>query len=155
MSDTGYVYFIETKCGRFVKIGYSVDPYRRMGELGTLRPSVFDVHVLGYIPGTPATERWLHRMFEADRDNGEWFRLSARLEFYINVVGLVTPDLHAAEATSAATTQPTPDHRPQKMSSLGAQELAACRMTKISPARRKEIGRNAATARWAKVRASA
>ncbi len=76
MTESGYVYFIETKCGRFVKIGYSIDPHRRIGELGTLRPSAFDAHILGFIPGTKATEQWLHSQFQQERDNGEWFTLS-------------------------------------------------------------------------------
>ena len=89
--DTGYVYFFETTCGRFVKIGYSKDPYRRHGQLGTLRPTAFDCHVLGFIPGTYATERWLHSAFQAEHDNGEWFRLSRRLERFIDTLGLEVP----------------------------------------------------------------
>ncbi len=104
--ETGYVYFIETKCGRFVKIGYSVNPFRRISELGTLRPSAFDAHILGYLPGTVATEQWLHGMFTADRDNGEWFRLTPRLERFIDTLGIIIPPVKGTPMLRPAPPKP-------------------------------------------------
>ena len=88
----GYIYFIETVDGRFVKIGFSVDPYRRLSQLGTLRPGEFELRILGWIPGTFETERWLHDKFVAARENGEWFTSTPELRTFIKAVGLLTSE---------------------------------------------------------------
>lgn len=90
-SQVGYVYFIETEDGRFVKIGYSAQPYRRISQLGTLRPANHALRIIGWMPGTIHTERWIQAKFSTDRDNGEWFRDSPVLRQFIAAIGLVTP----------------------------------------------------------------
>jgi hypothetical protein len=80
---TGFIYFIETADGGFVKIGYSIKPYQRLSQLGTLQPGMRALRLIGWIPGTFETERELHARFLADRDNGEWFRDSPELRGFI------------------------------------------------------------------------
>ncbi len=85
----GFVYFIETEDGRFVKIGYSMRPNLRVGQLGT--SSIHRLRLIGWMPGTLQTERWLHAKFSDDRDRGEWFRNSEQLRQFIGAMGLIRP----------------------------------------------------------------
>ncbi len=64
--EEGCVYFIETEGGEFIKIGYSNNPYRRLNQFGTLRPGNFALRLIGWMPGTLGTERWLHGKFRED-----------------------------------------------------------------------------------------
>lgn len=68
----GYIYFIQGLCGGAIKIGYSKNPEKRLAELQTGYPDTLTILLM--IPGTEATERTLHRQFEASRLKGEWFR---------------------------------------------------------------------------------
>jgi hypothetical protein len=85
----GYIYFVETEDGKYIKIGYSAQLVTRMSRLETLRPAVFKLRVLGYMPGSKATEKWLHNKFAGDRDNGEWFRDSSALRDFVQSLGLI------------------------------------------------------------------
>lgn len=68
----GYVYFIQGLCGGAIKIGFSKNPEKRLAELQTGYPDSLTIILM--IPGTEATERAIHREFEASRLKGEWFR---------------------------------------------------------------------------------
>lgn len=68
----GYVYFIQGLCGGAIKIGFSKNPEKRLAELQTGYPDTLTILLM--IPGTEATERAIHREFEASRLKGEWFR---------------------------------------------------------------------------------
>lgn len=69
----GYVYFIVTADERFVKIGYSAFVMNRLKSIGTIGPGTRDLRLIGYLAGTMATEKELHKQFVAYRDVGEWF----------------------------------------------------------------------------------
>lgn len=71
-----FVYFIRRE--KLIKIGYSIDPVRRAGDLGGV--------VLATIPGERQVERSMHLMFAHLRDHGEWFRPGDDLLAYINVL---------------------------------------------------------------------
>lgn len=66
----GYVYCITD--GTAVKIGYSVAPEKRVPELQTGNPRVLTL--LGFLKGTEADERRLHRKHRAENILQEWFR---------------------------------------------------------------------------------
>lgn len=68
----GYVYFIQGLCGGAIKVGYSVNPEKRLKELQTGYPDTLTILLM--IPGDEKIERHLHREFEASRLQGEWFR---------------------------------------------------------------------------------
>ena len=131
--STGQIYFIETEDRKYIKIGYSVDPIKRMSRLGTLRPGGFALRIIGWMPGSPETERWLHHKFRDHRDNGEWFRNSPALRAFIEVIGLVQPEAERSTMKKHA----------------GAMAMVRARLKKLSPEERKEIAKNAAAARWA------
>lgn len=67
----GFVYFIGSTRGGPVKIGFSVAPRRRLGELQTASP--VRLEILGLLAGTRETEQELHEKFSAHRMSGEWF----------------------------------------------------------------------------------
>lgn len=71
----GYVYCIGD--GTAVKIGYSVAPAKRVPELQTGNPRILTL--LGFIKGTEADERALHRKYRKDNILQEWFRPSPAL----------------------------------------------------------------------------
>lgn len=83
----GYVYFIETEDSQFIKIGYSTKPVNRAAQLGTLMP----VRLLGCLPGSRGTEKWLHQRFAAEHKIGEWFHSSTELRNLIGMIGLMAP----------------------------------------------------------------
>jgi len=87
----GFVYFIETQDGQYVKIGYSARVFSRLSQLGTLRPANFGFRLLGCMPGSHQTEAWLHDKFADLRQDGEWFRRAPALDAFIVAVGLVAP----------------------------------------------------------------
>jgi hypothetical protein len=81
----GYVYFIKSTNGAYVKIGFSTVENR----LRELDASLGSLELLGYFPGTRRTEQWLHAKFRVDRKNGEWFRLSPSIREFIRHMGLI------------------------------------------------------------------
>ena len=91
-NEAGHVYFAETECGTYIKIGFSTQVRIRITTLGTLRPGNFQLRLIGTMPGSEATERWLHGKFVAYRDNGEWFRSTSELRNFIAVLGLLPPE---------------------------------------------------------------
>jgi T5orf172 domain len=85
-NQSGFVYFLETHDGQFVKIGFSNSVARRFARISPLMPGL---RVLGYMPGTRATEMWLHGRFAAHRERGEWFRTSDELRNFLTHGGLL------------------------------------------------------------------
>lgn len=73
------VYFI--KSGRFVKIGFSHDPWRRLYSLKSSNPHPMEL--LGAIEGTRFEESRLHKHFRHQQHHGEWFRLRGDLKAFI------------------------------------------------------------------------
>jgi hypothetical protein len=59
--------------GHKYKIGKSVDPKRRINEL-TKNSSAYEIKTILIFPYD--IEKELHKFFEAQRDNGEWFDLN-------------------------------------------------------------------------------
>lgn len=74
----GYVYLIVEKGGRYGKIGYSVNPQKRIAEVQTGNPR--PLKLFGTIKGTEETERALHAKYIKDNSIQEWFRLSDELK---------------------------------------------------------------------------
>lgn len=65
------IYFIRNTTTGTIKIGYSIDPTKRLATLQTAhhdRLEVWDA-----VPGDQDAERVLHRRFASFRMNGEWF----------------------------------------------------------------------------------
>lgn len=80
LKPTGYVYFIKAKCeGNPIKIGYSIDPKKRLKSLQTASP--VKLKLVKAIPGNRDTERNLHRRFKKYRIRGEWFKSEKLLSF--------------------------------------------------------------------------
>lgn len=81
--DIGFVYFIGNYNFGFVKIGYSKCPERRIKEIQTGCP--FSVCILGKLAGTPSYEKELHKKFQCERTNGEWFKVSEEIKKIISL----------------------------------------------------------------------
>ena len=76
----GYIYFLETPDGKYVKIGFSKAPARR---LQAEKPAA---RLIGSVPGTREVEQWLHQRFKSDLAyRKEWFHKSPRLEACIDL----------------------------------------------------------------------
>ena len=74
----GFVYLIVEKGGRYGKIGYSVNPQKRIAEVQTGNPR--PLRLFGTIPGTEADERAMHGKYIKDNALQEWFVLSDQLK---------------------------------------------------------------------------
>ena len=71
------VYFIGNNNGQ-VKIGYSKNPASRLSALQTASP--YPLKILALKSGGTEVEADLHKRFSESRLEGEWFRLTTRLE---------------------------------------------------------------------------
>lgn len=74
------IYFVHNPSASAVKIGYSADPWRRLGDL--LTGSVSPLHLIGAIPGGRDVEARLHREFWLSRISREWFQSGPVLDFF-------------------------------------------------------------------------
>jgi len=79
----GYVYY--ARDGNHVKIGYSSDPWTRVLDMRTARPTV---ELIAIEPGDRKVEAERHRQFAEWRiaDNREWFEWSAEIERHIETI---------------------------------------------------------------------
>jgi hypothetical protein len=78
--EQGYVYLITD--AEYFKIGYSVNPPKRVAELQTGNARVLSL--LGQFPGTPDDERATHDRFRKCNVLQEWFRLDACIVTYFD-----------------------------------------------------------------------
>lgn len=103
----GYVYCIGVTSDPYaVKVGYSVNPEARVGELQTGNPRI--LVLLGKKEGTLEDERALHAKYIRDNTVGEWFKTSPALlgEFGLdsNIIGVKSPELYTHEEYIAGQT---------------------------------------------------
>lgn len=70
--ERGFIYFLWA--GKRIKIGYSTDPFRRVGSLKT---GIGDpIRLFLTVPGTRGDEKRLHRRLSSQHVTGEWFSAS-------------------------------------------------------------------------------
>lgn len=81
---TTQIYFAQTGVGGPIKIGITVYPPKRIGELQTGCP--WPITLLGVRAGEPHHENWLHKRFSKSRMTGEWFECSEELLSFIATV---------------------------------------------------------------------
>lgn len=78
-SEKGWLYLIEDAAQNAIKVGWSVDPERRMKHLQCGHPG--KLRLIAVIPGTRLTEHRIHCRLAHVRRSGEWFARVATLEF--------------------------------------------------------------------------
>lgn len=83
-TDNGWVYFIRAVQTGRIKIGFSLDPSRRLRELEFGCPE--DLELITQIPGSFFRERGLHKRFAVHRARGEWFEPAPELLDYIKEI---------------------------------------------------------------------
>ena len=77
------IYFIRSY-NQFIKIGRSTEPDSRCKSLQTGSP--IKLKVKAVLPGDYKTEKGLHEMFSHIRHNGEWFRYTDELKWFIRAI---------------------------------------------------------------------
>lgn len=82
--EDGQQIYVAEAAGRY-KIGTSASLLARLRQLGTYSP--FSVELVNNFPGGIALERTLHRLFDDERVNGEWFELSSVSLDFLEVLG--------------------------------------------------------------------
>lgn len=80
----GYVYFIADKAMQTVKIGYSKNPWARVKDLQTGRAT--KLSVVATVKTTDSSESTVHKLFEEERQSGEWFTSSPRIQSLIEAI---------------------------------------------------------------------
>ena len=139
-SGAGCVYFIRSPDGAFVKIGFTArSVLSRVTQIGQLLPGM---KLLGYIPGTRGTERWLHGRFTHDHERGEWFRCSDALMSFIAQLGLMVVDPVIQKARN-----PHPLKGKKNAAAVALGKLAASKRSREDFA---EAGRRGMASRWGK-----
>lgn len=78
----GFVYFIRAGRTPSVKIGWALDPERRLDALQTGCPH--KLHLIGFAPGEHVAEQQWHDDFRHRHSRGEWFILANDLRDAIN-----------------------------------------------------------------------
>lgn len=76
-----YIYAVQGKLTRLVKIGVSVCPKSRLQTLQTGSPDWLSL--IASWPGSRQDEKRIHQQFRVDRSHGEWFRGSRSLLKFI------------------------------------------------------------------------
>jgi len=84
----GLVYFVEAGMGGPIKIGWTQDIERRIGELQTA--NAHKLTLLGTVPGTMDREAALHARFSHLRLEAEWFRNSEEIHEFLREATVVT-----------------------------------------------------------------
>lgn len=117
-TDLGpFVYYIQ--CGMFVKIGTSIDPYRRCKQLQSghggkaQRPDVWigETILLASEVGSAYNERQRHAQFAHLRHRGEWFYLTEELADHIEAVQFAEAMQSVEIATNMHTRLPLAEHQ--------------------------------------------
>lgn len=93
----GYIYFVQGEDGGPIKIGWAVDPMRRLQSIQTNSP--VPLRNVALIKGTTRTrERKIHEQFAECRIRGEWFEPTFELIAFICGLRLcsMTPPIAAA-----------------------------------------------------------
>lgn len=80
----GCVYFIQAD--EAIKIGYSISPEMRLGELQV--GSHQTLEIIGLMEGTVKTEHEIHEKFDHLRIRGEWFQGTTELLEFIDSVAI-------------------------------------------------------------------
>lgn len=70
----GEVYAIQCTITKLIKIGFSSSVARRLAALGTMSPT--PLRLLGAIAGSRSVELILHTQLAANRQHGEWFKIT-------------------------------------------------------------------------------
>jgi hypothetical protein len=74
MNEKGFVYAVRAVTVGRIKIGYSIDPESRLGNLQIGSPDILEI--IATWPGTEDGERSLHKHLSQWRTHGEWFESS-------------------------------------------------------------------------------
>jgi hypothetical protein len=77
------IYFIRSY-NKYIKIGRSYDPTNRCKTLQTGNP--VKLRVKAILPGDSKTEKALHEMFSHIHHQGEWFRYTKELKFFMRAI---------------------------------------------------------------------
>lgn len=77
------IYFIQSH-NRYLKIGTTINVESRIKGLQTGSP--IKLKVVGILDGSYATEAGLHDMFNHLHHNGEWFRYTDELKWFIHAL---------------------------------------------------------------------
>jgi hypothetical protein len=77
------IYFIRSY-NQYIKIGTSIDVDNRCKSLQTASP--LKLRVQAVMEGNYKTEQGLHELFGHLRKNGEWFRYTKELKWYIRAI---------------------------------------------------------------------
>lgn len=77
------IYFIRSN-HQYIKIGTAVDVSSRRKSLQTGSPVKLKVKAV--LPGSYETERGLHEMFSHIRHNGEWFRYTDEMKWFLRAI---------------------------------------------------------------------
>ena len=80
----GFVYFMRIDGKGHVKIGFSKDPIKRLNGFGTSTPGT--PQIVGFMPGTVATEKKLHKKYMSLHVKGEWFRCKGALKDFVETL---------------------------------------------------------------------
>jgi DNA-binding CsgD family transcriptional regulator len=126
------IYFVENLTSGVIKIGFTTNPGKRLATLQNA--SADPLGLMGVLPGGPAEEKRIHRLFAQHRLRGEWFRGGDAMR--AEIVSML-----AAEAAKPASVEPprTPSGRQPRRDAIDRKREAE-----------KLIGRGLTTAAVAK-----
>lgn len=97
---TGFIYLIHAVGTKRFKIGFAIDPERRLRHLSTGSP--FQLELLAVRKGPQHHEAQMHRYFAEYRVNGEWFEPRRSAEAFVEMFEQWQPiwtDWHDYEVT--------------------------------------------------------
>ena len=78
------LYFFITEDYKYLKVGYSKNPQKRLQKLQTGSPLL--LKILKVIPGSYESEAFFHQLLSPSKVHGEWFTLDEHSLEIINAV---------------------------------------------------------------------
>ncbi len=73
MGNPGYVYVV--KCGKYYKIGKTLEPFKRIRALQTTNPEDIEIIFVNRVYDYDTVEKGLHWNMKSKHHRGEWYAL--------------------------------------------------------------------------------
>lgn len=114
------IYFVRSMGTPFIKIGTAVDVAARIKALQTGHPH--ELRVQAVIPGSFATEKGLHQLFESSLHNGEWFRFNDEMKYFLRAIR-ANPAEYNTATLYRASLQIRLKEKAKRLSARGSRKL--------------------------------
>lgn len=80
LPETGYIYFLKSKCNNYYKIGFSTNPKRRLRDICQSLPFYVEILVIKKDMFALSLEKELHKKYKKNTIKNEWYSFNDKEE---------------------------------------------------------------------------